>query len=76
MYSYDRRASTEPVAAGVEDAAKILALFKKNFKYVSVRGHGSSRDVVLEFTIENGLFNKNVADFAKALGVDPKQVTL
>ena len=76
MYSYDRTAETKQVASGEEDAKKILALFKKNFKYVSVRGHGSSRDVVLEFTIEGGLFNRSVVDFAAALGVDPKSVTL
>ena len=58
------------------DAEKILALFKKNFKYVSVSGHGASRDVIFEFMIMDGLFNKNVADFATALGVDPKTVTL
>lgn len=66
----------ERKVAGADDAKKILDLFKKNFKYVSVRGHGSSRDVVFEFSIENGLFDRNVAAFAQALGVDPKKVTL
>jgi len=77
MYSYDRRASTEPVASGEEDAKKILALFKKNFKYVSVEGNGQSRDVAFTFVIEDGLFQAGaITDFAKALGVDPKKVTL
>ena len=63
------------VASMEGDAEKILALFKKNFKYVSVSGHGSGSDVIFEFRIEDGLF-KNVANFATALGVDPKAVRL
>ena len=65
----------ERMASEEGDAEKILALFKKNFKYVSVSGHGSGSDVIFEFRIEDGLF-KNVANFATALGVDPKTVTL
>ena len=76
MYSYDHTAETKQVASGEEDAKKILALFKKNFKFVEVSGHGQSRDVVFEFVIEGGFFNRSVVDFAKALGVDPKSVTL
>lgn len=77
MYSYDRRASTEPVASGGEDAVKILALFKKTFKYVSVDGHASGRNVVFSFEIEDGLFQKGaVTEFATALRVNPKKVTL
>lgn len=36
----------KPTAEVSEDAAKILELFKKNFKYVRVSGRGSSRNVI------------------------------
>lgn len=65
----------ETKVAGADDAKKILALFEKNFKHVQVKGFGSSRDAVFQFTLWEGLFDKNTPAFAQAFGVDPKKVT-
>jgi hypothetical protein len=59
------------------DAKEILKLFKKHFKYVRVRGQGSSSHVIFSFEIENGLFSPGlVVPFANAFGVKEKDVTL
>lgn len=68
---------TKTAAGEAATAKKILALFKKHFKYVRVSGHGSSTNVVFEFEIEDGLYNSvKVTPFAEGLGVPVGDVTL